>query len=82
MVHIRKINTLYGQKYAVVDLFTHYPTKMNRFGKPETSKTVGYFTVDYVAVENKKKVTVPAIFDLTAEGLAEAKEVQKLLKNK
>lgn len=78
MVHIRKINTLYGQKYAVVDLFTHYPTKMNRFGKPETSKAVGYFTIDYkVGKEN-----FPAIFDLTDEGLADAKEVQRLLKNK
>ena len=82
MIHIRTINTLYGKRYAVVDLFTHYPTKMNRFGKPETSKAVGYFTVDYVTTENKKKVTVPAIFNFDKNGLAEAKEVQRVLKSK
>ena len=76
MVHIRKINTMYGLKYAVVDLFTHFPTTIDKYGKSHVNKVTEYLTVDY----KQGKETLPAIFDLTAEGLADAKEVQKLIK--
>jgi len=76
MVHIRKIKTLYGLKYAVVDLFTHFPTTIDKYGKSHVNKVTEHLTVDY----KRGKETLPAIFDLTAEGLADAKEVQKLIK--
>ena len=83
MLHIRKINTWYGLRYAVVDLFTHYSPKLDRFGKPikknnkvEYNKQETYHAVDYGTGKNIR----PAIFPVTKEGLAQAKEVQKLFK--
>lgn len=78
MVHIRTIKTMHGKRYAVVDLFTHYPTTVDKYGKSHVSKAQEYLVVDY----KSGKETVPAIFNLNKEGLADAKEVQKLYKKK
>lgn len=77
MMHIRKINTLYGQKYAIVDLFTFYKTNVNqKTGEVSSEKKVDYRTVDY----KKNNEIYPAIFEADADGLKKAKEIQKLLK--
>lgn len=74
---------MYGLRYAVVDLFTHYTPKVDFKGNPIKSK--GKVVYDkqetYHAVEyGKGKNTKVAIFPLTKAGLAQAKEVQKLFK--
>ncbi|MFJ7982448.1 hypothetical protein ACIQ1D_19480 [Lysinibacillus xylanilyticus] len=83
MIHIRKIKTMYGLRYAVVDLFTHYTPKIDRMGNPikvkgkvDYNKQETYHAVEY----GKGKNTKLAIFPLTKQGLEQAKEVQKLFK--
>lgn len=78
MVHIRKIKTWYGLKYAVVDLVDTYRTHVDKNGKVSYEKVKEYQTVDY-EVEDE---VFPAIFPLTEEGLNRAKEVQKLYKKR
>lgn len=78
MIHIKKINTMYGKRYAVVDLVTHYPTTVDKYGKHHTSKVTGYYVVDY----KQGKETIPAIFNLDKEGLKDAKRIQNLYKKK
>lgn len=74
MVHIRKIKTLYGLRYAVVDLFK-FATKDND-GNIVTKE-------EYHAVEYKQGDKVfPAIFPVTEEGLEKAKEIQTIFKKK
>lgn len=74
MVHIKKIKTLYGLRYAVVEPFTS--TTKDKDGNVVTR------TEDY-AVEYKSGDNVfPAIFPVTDEGLAKAKDIQKLFKKK
>lgn len=84
MLHIRKIKTMYGLRYAVVDLFTHYTPKLDRFGKPfKNNGKVDYDKKEtYHAVEygTSMKTTRPAIFPITQSGLADAIAVQKLFK--
>lgn len=84
MAEIRIINTLYGKRYAVQEPFTSTTfvtvESKDKKGKPkkEVVTKTQMLTVDY-----KKKEEVdsyPAIFPLTKEGLAEAKEVLKLYK--
>lgn len=83
MLHIRKIKTMYGVRYAVVDLFTHYTPKIDRLGNPskkngkvDYDKQETYHAVEYGTGKNIR----PAIFPVTESGLAQAKEVQKLFK--
>ena len=83
MLHIRKIKTLHGLRYAVVDLYTHFTPKLDKLGNPikvkgkvEYTKQETYHAVDYGKGKNIKV----AIFPVTKEGLAQAKEVQKLFK--
>ena len=83
MLHIRKIKTLYGLKYAVVDLFTYYTPKLDRFGNQIKKngeiiydKNESYHAVEYGSDRN----TRPAIFPLTESGLQQAKEVQDVFK--
>lgn len=85
MLQIRKIRTMYGLKYAVVDLFTHYkavtdkkgqPVKQK--GKPVLDKVQEYHAIEYGNGRNTKV----AIFPLTDEGLAQAKEVLNAVKPK
>lgn len=74
MVHIRKIKTFYGIRYAVVDLFksTTKDKDENVINKSE-----------YLVVEYKQGDKVfPAIFPVTAEGLEKAKEIQSIFKKK
>ena len=74
MVHIKKIKTLYGLRYAVVEPFTS--TTKDKDGNFVT-KTEEH------AVEYKQGDKVfPAIFPVTAEGLEKAKEIQNLFKKK
>lgn len=83
MLHIRKIKTMYGVRYAVVDLFTHYTPKIDSKGNPIKSKGKVEYTKQetYHAVEYGKGKNIKiAIFPLTKAGLAQAKEVQKLFK--
>lgn len=75
---------MYGLRYAVVDLFTHYTAKTDKFGKPikkngkvEYDKNETYHAVEY---GSEMRTMRPAIFPLTDSGLAQAKEVQKLFK--
>ncbi|MEQ6356541.1 hypothetical protein ABNX05_18115 [Lysinibacillus sp. M3] len=79
MLHIRKIKTMYGLRYAVVDLFTHYAVKLDKFGKSvkkngkvEYDKKQTYHAVDYSGGV--------AIFPVTSNGLLQAKAVQKSVK--
>lgn len=83
MVHIRKAKTMYGLRYAVVDLFKHYKPRLD--SKGNVIKAKGKVVYDkqetYHAVEyGKGKNTKVAIFPLTNQGLQQAKEVQKLFK--
>lgn len=82
MVHIRKIKTLYGLKYAVVDKFTHFEPKLDKKGNLPANSKVDYEKKEkYYAVEYGRGIdTKIAIFPLTEEGLQQAKEVQKLFK--
>lgn len=83
MLHIRKIKTLSGLKYAVVDLFTHYSPKLDKFGNPikkndkvDYDKKETYHAVEYGSGKNIR----PAIFPLTESGLAQAKVIQDTFK--
>ena len=74
---------MYGLRYAVVDLFAYYTPKLDRFGKPlkkngkvDYDKQQTYHAVEYGTGKNIR----PAIFPVTKEGLAQAKEIQKLFK--
>lgn len=83
MLHIRKIKTFHGLRYAVVELFTHYTPRLDHKGNPIKSKgKVDYKKEEtYHAVEyGKGKNIKVAIFPVTKAGLAQAKEVQKLFK--
>jgi len=74
MVHIRKIKTLYGLRYAVVDEFTS--TTKDKDGKVITK-------TEYHAIEYKQGDKIfPAIFPVTEEGLEKAKEIQSIFKKK
>lgn len=73
MIHIKKIKTLQGMKYAVVELFTS--TTKDLFNNDVTKSE--FLPVDYKV----GKVSYPAIFALNEEGLSEAKKIQKLFKN-
>lgn len=82
MVHIRKIKTMYGLRYAVVDLFTYYTPRLDRLGKPikkngkvDYDKKETYHAVEY-GIGNKQV----AIFPLTDAGLQQAKAVQDAFK--
>ncbi|WP_341323382.1 hypothetical protein NSQ62_07880 [Solibacillus sp. FSL H8-0523] len=73
MLHIRKIKTMYGLRYAVVDLFPYYKTVVNKLNKKvEYVKAAEYHSIEY---QENGKIKV-AIFELSAEGLERAKEVQ------
>ena len=73
MLHIRKIKTLYGLRYAVVDLFPYYKTVTDKLNKKiEYVKTAEYHAVEY-KVGNTIRV---ATFEVSDEGLKRAKEVQ------
>ena len=73
MIHIRKVKTLSGMKYAVVAPFTS--TVKNEDG------TMSQRTEMLVADYRSGKEVRPAMFPYTSEGLRRAKEVQKILKN-
>lgn len=73
MLHIRKIKTMYGLRYAVVNLFPYYKTVTDKFNKHiEYVKAAEYHAVEY---KENGKIKV-AIFELSADGLKRAKEVQ------
>jgi len=71
MLHIKKIKTWYGVRYAVVEPFTSHTVVDKRTITTTADYPVEYKTANGLAV---------AVFPLTAEGLAKAKEVQKLFK--
>lgn len=73
MVHIKKIKTWYGTKYAVVE--EHVSEVSDEDGNKSTERN--YFAVEYKV---GKKVS-PAIFPLTDEGLKKAREIQSLFNN-
>lgn len=70
MVHIKKIKTWYGAKYAVVK--EHISQTTDDDGNMVKSKD--YFSVEY---KNGREIQ-PAIFPLTDEGLERAKKIQSL----
>ena len=72
MVHIKKIKTLYGLRYAVVAPFTSSTKNING----ETITTTKDYSVEYKVGKEIR----PAIFPVTPEGLEKAKEVQELFK--
>lgn len=70
---------MYGLRYAVVDLHTHFAVKLDKFGNPvkkngkvEYDKKQTYHAVDYSGGV--------AIFPVTPYGLEQAKAVQKSVK--
>lgn len=74
MLHINKIKTMYGLKYAVVDTSFTYDNKGN---KVFYTHPVEYQGANYK--KDNRDIRV-AVFPLTKEGLAKAKEVQALFK--
>lgn len=75
MVHIQKMKTFTGElNYAVVSkvISTTQDEKGNDIPRVE------YLPVDYKVGQ----ATFPAIFPLTDEGLAQAKDIQKLFNKK
>lgn len=72
MVHINKIKTLNGYRYAVVAPFKS--TTKDKDGNMVNATTE--LVVDYKVGEN----ILPAIFPYSPDGLEKAKEVQKLFK--
>lgn len=70
MAHIKKIKTIYGMRYAVVEPFTSETKNL----KGEKVVTTKEYSVEY----KRDKEIALAIFPVTEEGLIEAKEVQKL----
>lgn len=89
MVRIEIIKTWYGNRYAVVEDFKHYPASRDAKGnvltkqkgkRTEVVTDVAYTThaVDY-KLKGDDELRV-AIFPLTEEGLKEAKEVLTLYK--
>ena len=88
MARIEIIKTWYGNKYAVVEDFKHYPVSRDEKGntltvgkgkKPQTDVAYTNHAVEYKVGKEEKDVRV-AIFPLTKEGLKEAKEVLALFK--
>lgn len=71
MLHIKKIKTWYGVRYAVVEPFTSYTVV-----EKKTIKTVADYPIEY---KTSNGLAV-AVFPLTEEGLAKAKEVRNLFK--
>ena len=74
---------MYGLRYAVVDLFTHYSPKLDRLGNPikkngkvDYDKKETYHAVEYGSGKNIR----PAIFPLTESGLQQAKVIQDAFK--
>jgi hypothetical protein len=82
MVHIKKIKTFYGVKYAVVDSFTSTTVVEDKLGKMTSRTETKDYPVEYAIGTGKDKMTLPAIFDVTEEGLEKAKEIQALYKKK
>jgi hypothetical protein len=87
MVHIKTIKLFNGQKrYAVVAPFksTVVVKEQSKVeGEKAKSKVIEStedLVVDYTTGTGINKQTVPAIFSHDAEGLAQAKEIQKLFK--
>lgn len=88
-LRIEIINTMYGKRYAVVEDFKHHPasrdvkgnvvTKGNGKGKKVVTDTV--FTRHAIDYKHGDKL-YPAIFSYDKEGLAKAKEILALYKNK
>lgn len=68
-MHINKIKTMYGLKYAVTDVSFTFDKKGNKV--PYTH------AVEYVSGERKEPKV--AIFPLTDEGLEQARELRKEL---
>ena len=76
MVHIRKIKTLHGLRYAVVAPHKSSTTKLDKNGKQIPVTKTEFLAVEYKSGDN----VFPAIFPVTDDGLQKAKEVQKLFK--
>lgn len=88
MARIEIIKTWYGNRYAVVDDFKHYPVSRNAKGeiitkkngkREETLTEVAYtkHAVEYSVGKGEENIRV-AIFSLDKEGLKRAKEVLAL----
>lgn len=74
MTHIKKVKTFKGLRYAVVEPFTSTTTVLDTNGK-----NVSVTKTEELAVEYKSGGQIlPAIFEVTTEGLEQAKEVQKI----
>lgn len=75
MLHIQKIKTMYGLKWAVVDTsFT-----LNKKGEKQFyTHAVEYQGSNYKQDVRDVKV---AVFPLTQEGLEKAREIRKMLNN-
>jgi hypothetical protein len=87
MVHIKTIKLFNGEKrYAVVAPFkSTVVVKEQSKVEGEKAKTkviekTESLPVEYTVGTGVNKQTVPAIFSYDAEGLAQAKEIQKLFK--
>lgn len=73
MLHIKKIKTWYGVRYAVVEAFTSYTTTADK----KTVKTVADYPVEYKTANG----LAVAVFPNTKEGLEKAREVRKMFTN-
>lgn len=78
MVHIKKIKTIHGLRYAVVQPYTSY----KKVGKNEYVAVTKDYAVEYQNGNKYGDKISVAIFPVTPQGLELAKEVQKAYKNK
>lgn len=78
MVHIKKVKTWHGLRYAVVEPFTSTTFVEDKNGN-KVSKVV---TEDLVVEYKQGDKVFPAVFPVTPEGLEEAKYVQSIFKKK
>lgn len=93
-LRIEIVKTWYGNRYAVVGDFTHYPLARDSKGKIVTEKkvqgkkirevnvttsTVSRRVAEYSVGSTEKDIRT-AVFSLDSNGLAKAKEVLEVLK--
>jgi hypothetical protein len=87
MVHIKKVKLFNGElRYAVVEPFTstvivkEQPKGEGEKAKKKVIEKTEHLVVDYKTGTGINEQILPAIFPVTAEGLKQAKEIQKLFK--
>lgn len=88
MAHIKKVKTFYGLRYAVVEQHTStivVREKAKSEDAKDTKKVISKtedLVVEYKTGTGVNEKIVPALFPVTDEGLAQAREIQALFNKK